>query len=108
MRRRIKQHSMLYPCKKEEELVDLVLRLQLGQARGGDANYTPQRRTVKQILCAAHVINTSAKSMHTHFHTVLHVLIRVNLFMFFTFLFCIYYRILFLFIVVVYTPWWGQ
>jgi hypothetical protein len=28
--------------------------------------------------------------------------------MFFTFLFCIYYRILFLFIVVVYTPWWGQ
>ena len=59
-------------------LVLIHLRLQLGQARGGDANSVPQRRTVKQILCAAHVKNTSAKSMHTHFHTVLHVKIRVD------------------------------
>ena len=28
--------------------------------------FCPQRRTVKQILYAAHVRNTSAKSMHTH------------------------------------------
>jgi hypothetical protein len=33
-------------------LVLIHLRLQLGQARGGDANSARQRRTVEQIVCA--------------------------------------------------------
>ena len=38
----------------------------------------PNEGLVKEILCAAYVRNTSAKSMHTHLNTVQHVLIRAD------------------------------
>jgi hypothetical protein len=47
-------------------LVLIHLRLYLGQARGGDANSAPPKKDCK-MLCAAHVRNTSAKSMHSFF-----------------------------------------
>ena len=48
------------------------------EAAAGTGNRRCQfcpKEGLKQILYAAHVKNTSAKSMHTHLHTVLHVLI---------------------------------